>query len=765
MKAFISHSHKQSSFASELVEILGRDNCILDKYDFEPALKTEEVIFSGIDQSSMFVLLLSKEALNESKWVQIEIEHARHNYNIRQLDLFLPYIIDADLNIDSIPEWMSREECFNLRRMSSPRMLAKDIEEKMRRLVWRNNPMIKIRETAFVGRNDDIDAFQNVFYSEGGKRLKALIISGRAGVGKDFFSRQCLLQIGKSNEYEPYRISLTSKDSIELFIIELNSICRRFNETEIKSILSKSINDKSDAAVVLLNELYDHGDVVFIEDDMSCVNPSRHLSDWLSDITKHSHLANHLGLFIQSRVSPGAYLRVSNPEIAHIQLYPLNSSDRKKLFYKYAQSYGLDDIAREEVDFFVDRLIYSPKQLLMAVDAIKRNGYLRAKQEVQDLVSLGDQTVRPVLAHFKEGEGRNCLIILARFEFISFDILKEVFADTYDEVQNAIGEMMVYGIVDVFGPGQEYIRLDHYISDYITRNKIPLPKDLDLILSDVLERRLVKSPEITEDVSLYLYNVRQSILQNRGTPNDYLIPSVVVKAIIDLYNKSDWKGVVRVCDKVLEDQHNFYPDVAREIIYWQCLAFCRTKNEKRFFENVDRISGADNAFLRGFFYRNKQQYPEAEKKYREALSKEPKMQRAKRELVSVLLSQRMYPEALDLSRENYETNRDNTYHICAYFRCLIQKHPLMREDIDTLDRLIIEVGESDSKKKESLVSSMKLEYAWLVRHSNPAEMFKLIEDCEKRYPDSHDVRRVSDEYRFKQSLISKRTLIEEDYPD
>ena len=765
MKAFISHSHHQSSFAVELVELLGRDNCILDKYDFEPALKTLEEVYRGIDQSSIFVLLLSKEALYDSKWVQIEIEHARHNYNVKQLDLFLPYIIDEIIGIEDIPDWMSRDECFNLRRMQSPKMLAKDIEEKKRRLVWRNKPMIKARETAFVGRNEDIDAFQNIIYSEAAKKIRGLIVSGRAGVGKDFFTRHCLLQVGKQPEYEPYRISLTSKDSIELFIVELNTICRKYNDSETKAILSGSIKDKADAAVALLNDLYDRGEVIFIEDDMSCVNPSRHLSEWLTDITTHPSLASHLGLFVLSRVSPITYLRVSNPEVAHIQLYPLDAQDRRKLFYKYAQSYGLDEISKEDVDFFINKLVYSPNQLLFAVDAIKNNGLKRAKQDVQALVSLGDQTVRPVLERFKEGEGRNCLVILARFEFVSFDLLKELFADTYDEVEAAIGDMLVYGIVDVFGPGQEYIRLDHYISDYITRNKLSLPSDLELLLSDVLENRLVKSSEITEDVSLYLYNVRQSILKGKGNANDFLIPSVAVKAIIDLYNKSDWHGVIRVCDKVLVDQHNYYPDVAREIIYWQCLAFCRTKNEKRFFENVDKIDGADNAFLRGFFFRNKQLFYDAEKKYREALSREPKMQRAKRELVSVLLAQRKYPEALDLSRENYESNKDNTYHICAYFRCLIQKHPLTRDDIEILDQLIVEVEESYSQKKESLVAAMRLEYEWLVRHAGPDAMLKRITEFEKRFPESFDVKRVAEEYRYKQSLITKRTILDEDFGD
>lgn len=40
IKAFISHSSCQKDCAKELVERLGRDFCIIDCYDFEPAFKT-----------------------------------------------------------------------------------------------------------------------------------------------------------------------------------------------------------------------------------------------------------------------------------------------------------------------------------------------------------------------------------------------------------------------------------------------------------------------------------------------------------------------------------------------------------------------------------------------------------------------------------------------------------------------------------------------------------------------------------------------------
>lgn len=72
IKAFISHSSAQKQFVIRLVEKLGRDYCILDCYDFEPAYRTLDEIYKKIDDSTVFVLLLSKDSL-QSDWVKKEI--------------------------------------------------------------------------------------------------------------------------------------------------------------------------------------------------------------------------------------------------------------------------------------------------------------------------------------------------------------------------------------------------------------------------------------------------------------------------------------------------------------------------------------------------------------------------------------------------------------------------------------------------------------------------------------------------------------------
>ena len=75
IKAFISHSSVQKDFVRELVDTLGRDYCIVDCYNFAPAYKTMDEIFRKIEQSTVFVLLISRDSL-DSDWVKEEIRYA-----------------------------------------------------------------------------------------------------------------------------------------------------------------------------------------------------------------------------------------------------------------------------------------------------------------------------------------------------------------------------------------------------------------------------------------------------------------------------------------------------------------------------------------------------------------------------------------------------------------------------------------------------------------------------------------------------------------
>jgi tetratricopeptide (TPR) repeat protein len=275
-------------------------------------------------------------------------------------------------------------------------------------------------------------------------------------------------------------------------------------------------------------------------------------------------------------------------------------------------------------------------------------------------------------------------------------------------------------------------------------------------VSDVIEKH-VMSASITKDVSIYFYDLKQKILKGSLSNDSYLVPSVIIKAVIEAYNDGEYKLVINICDKVLNDQHNLYTEVSRELTYWLCLSLCRLvkddeRNKERFWELIKVIGGADKAFLKGFFFRYDEQYPKAESCFMDALKMSPNMDRAKRELVTVLLAQGKYSDALDLAKENYERSKENSYHIYAYFRCLVRKNGLKHDEIEILDNLMNDVQENYSDKKDELLASMKIEYAYYVERQSPTYMLDMIKQSKKDFPKSVHVERVIKEYKRRQGF-------------
>ena len=117
LKAFISHSSKQKHFAETIRNIIGPDYCWVDKFDFEPSYKTLSEIYDKLGKTSIFVLLISKEAIN-SDWVQKEIAKAKELLELQRIELFSCYIID-DTQLSDLPDWIVKDECYNLKHFSN----------------------------------------------------------------------------------------------------------------------------------------------------------------------------------------------------------------------------------------------------------------------------------------------------------------------------------------------------------------------------------------------------------------------------------------------------------------------------------------------------------------------------------------------------------------------------------------------------------------------------------------------------------------------
>lgn len=204
---------------------------------------------------------------------------------------------------------------------------------------------------------------------------------------------------------------------------------------------------------------------------------------------------------------------------------------------------------------------------------------------------------------------------------------------------------------------------------------------------------------------------------------------------MDLYYKGNYQSVISLVDKVLENTKNLDHTIIREFNYWLCLSLAKTKNN-RFEIEVQKLDGIDYDYLYGFFYRFKRDFDRAQKHLQLAVNKSPNFQRAKRELVNILLLREDFEVALITAKENYENQKLNAFHIQAYFLCLIRKKYRSKEDKEILDELFKNIDRSYDSRAKEIANVMKGEYEFHI-NSNTAEAISILRECIKTNISKH----------------------------
>ena len=274
--------------------------------------------------------------------------------------------------------------------------------------------------------------------------------------------------------------------------------------------------------------------------------------------------------------------------------------------------------------------------------------------------------------------------------------------------------MIDYNIVEEFGAGDNYIRLDAAVADYMQRSEFSLEADMLRIIEEASEDLIQDETDI-DDMSTYLIEQRR-ILERQIKGNEkfkILVPSVAIKYVINLYYAEKYSSVVKLCKRLLQDMHNFYPQITRELSYWLALSYARQGNRKELHEALAPLSEVDRHFILGFYYRRKGEYEKALDFLERARNHHYDTNKVRRELVEVHLKMGNIEDALNLAQINYKNRPDNVFHIQAYFQCLNAKRVRTSADIQLQERLISEMEKSRAKTSSSMLSDMKRQFEYI----------------------------------------------------
>lgn len=741
--AFISHRSTHKDFVRKIVDTIKRDNCIVDEFDFYPAAKTMDEIVRNLNNAPIFVLLISRDAL-ESNWVQLEMSKARQLYDLGKIKEFLPYIIDEDVKLEELPLWMTRDWSLNVKTITSPKIIGQFIIEAQRKIRCNENNAYGNLVNTFIGRSNELDEFQRAMYDSVDMPHRSLVVSGKPGSGRTRFIQKCIQgSNGLSFVPEGFQIKLPQKSYLDNFILQLHDGLG-LSRVSYEDILKLDHEHQIAKTVSYINQVINAHSFLLIEDEMSFVSYDGTISEWGKEIISHPAMIDSLKIFISSRVKPRYSELRAYPQIIHINLSGFTKDERKRLFVNYCRYYNVQ-LNDGDVEYFVDKLQSSPQQLEHAVREIKNKNVIFAKKNIESLIAIGDEVFSRVISWFKGNSAALTLAkVLAEVDMISFDLLEQLYEGDYPEIEQLINRFESLSILSYYGPGGNNISLDGGVADYIRRSKLELDPIMKNRIGEIIYNKIDALEDDFGELSIFLYGLRRQLLSGKGFA--YVMPSIVISTVIELYNQGDYVSVKNICLHALEHSSSYTEEPLQELYYRLCQVLARMK-DKDFFMHINKVQDRGSKdFLFGFYYRYREDYSKAEEYLLKALEHNPNMQVARRELVNVYLNQREYGKALPLAKENYNHKLTNSYHIEAYFRCLVNHYPWDDKIKDTLNRLLKEMSENFSKRKDELLTSMQLEFFIKSRSHTKEEIKDKICEALALYPDSPQIYRIKEEY-------------------
>jgi tetratricopeptide (TPR) repeat protein len=174
-RAFLSHSSTDKETVNEVAKVLGRAAVVYDAFEFSVGDDFRDAILSGLSKSDIFVLFASRQALQRD-WVKFEIEAAKEAITKQALSRVVTFIIDPDLDLDTVPDWMKSTLIV---RQQHTGLIAAEI----RRLIA--NRSMERMPSYFVGRRHEIEQALDLIsgFTDPDQR-PPLLVYGLKGIGR-----------------------------------------------------------------------------------------------------------------------------------------------------------------------------------------------------------------------------------------------------------------------------------------------------------------------------------------------------------------------------------------------------------------------------------------------------------------------------------------------------------------------------------------------------------------------------------------------------
>lgn len=738
MRIFISHSSQDKKrycdkLVNYLIEKIGEKSIVYDSLTFEAGERTIDEINRTLNITDLYVILLSPKAI-ESDWVKYELNEAHRKLSDHSLNRIFPLIIDSDLKYsdDRIPDWLKE---YNLKYIARPNKAAKLIIERAKDVNWSRHPDFQNRKAIFVGRNELIDEFEIRIDDFEKTPLNTFIVSGLPNIGRKSLARQCFIKGNIIPKYYEFpAISLSYQESIEDFIIKLNDLGFTENK-EAFNLISKPLDEKIEYATILSKEISENSEIILIKDDGCIVDYRGNISEWFKQIISSETLVGKMVFLIITRYKTNFESIRGIPSAYYINVPELNQHERKGLLKRLAMTCGLS-LGVTELETISKHLTGYPVQVHYAIEIIKSQGYPYLSNHFKLLSDYNEQEVSSLLEKYKDDDkALRLLALIAKYDAISITMLYEILDSTNGYI-DCYEKLYQQSFFELEGVNKEYIRLNEVVRNYISRSGIKVLPKHKACAQKIFEKMFLNDDDIWYNSNDLLVAVRERVTQGKEVDPKYIIPSVYLKSMANLYSNMQYDNVVKLAKLALENSANTDERILYEIRYQLCSALAKLKKTD-FLSEVQKLNNDDRLFLTAFYFRQIGKNDRALLTLNKLLNERPEMSKAKREKVLVLKNLQEYEQAMGLAKENYYLYSDNPYHIQAYFDCLINTYNNKPEN-ELLHDLLDKLSKIHSEKAQSMYGRCNaLYFAYVEQNYDAAikEINRVQEDfpCDKKY--------------------------------
>lgn len=697
-KVFLSHSSNDKDFVEPIANLLGKQKCVYDKYTFEMGTETIEQIISGLKSTDIFVYFISNDSLN-SEWVKDELNRAEEAIpsSTEKLKQIFPIIIDPDINHSDNRIAPFLRKNYNLQRVLNYKIAYRKIRQQISKLNFNNNMLLGESTNNYYGRDKEIEQFRNRVDNIDLPPLKSIVVSGIPGIGKKAFIKEALSNTDIIKRYyEPILLSMSKNNNIEDLILSISDA--GFGDYSFDEIVSiTDMKTKINILVNLFNTIQKYNEIIIIEDDECLITLNGTMCYWLEDAIEQSD--NGLSVIITSNINANKFKSQKYKCIEYISLSELSDTDKMGLLRVLANKNNIN-IKREDYSVLKDCLTGYPPQINETIELIKEYGIDHIIEHTYLVSEIPEQVSSNIVNLCQEKCSKehfqSLLAIIAELEFISANMLNKI-CKLDGRYKEAFLIIRRYSVCYYIGANKEYVKLNSFISNFVTRNNMQVLDDINQLIRNELEKFNAQLNETTDlflwDTSELKYYLKANLKENICDVSGFIYSTITLKSITELYHEQLYSKVINLFNEIKQNNRYQYFDqsVKNTLHRYYCQALIKNKNadfdaEVQFF--ADEKLWIDYYFLQGFNYRYSGEYKKAEEMLDKVLQMNQSHLAAKRELVMIYIALQDYDSAISLAKNNYYKNRENTFVIQAYFECLIEKNVLDKQEKEDLDNML-----------------------------------------------------------------------------